>query len=72
MVQLSISVFQVNCSVKILMRLIKLTKIQIDVTSVEVIVGIVFIKFDSFDVVSHSFTHLALVIVCKTTVLMIK
>jgi hypothetical protein len=67
-VELSIIIFKVYCLIEILMCFFEVTLIEVHVTSVEIVIGVVLIEFDSFIVVMLGLIHLSKVVIGKTTI----
>ena len=72
MVELSIVILKTYRPVEILMCLLEITLIEVHVTSVEVVISVVLIEFNSVIVVTLGFRHLSKVVVGKTTILEIE
>ena len=71
-IELGIDLLSINCVLKLLMRLIELRLIQINVSQVEVVVGILFVVVDGCLVLIHGLFHIALMVVCQTQILVVE
>ena len=72
MVKLSIIVFKSYCLVEVFVCSFEITLIEVHVTPVEIVIGVVLVEFDSFVVIMLGFHHLSKVVIGKSTILEIE
>ena len=72
MMELSIIIFKIYRLIEVLMCLFEITLIEVHVTPVEIVVGVVLIEFDSIIVVALGFPHFSKVVIGKTTIFVVE